>query len=317
MLSSGLEPGNCEALISPLHSALLVYFREVCRCGSIRAAARRLHVASSAVNRQILKVEKELGVDLFERHAGGVQLTEAGRLLQRHVERTMADADRTLSEIGALETAAHSLITIAGQESVIARFLPPVLVALHAEHPQVSTSFKAASGHALAELLRAGKADIALAFDPRPQAGIEVLGSCELSVGAIMAPGHALETHRQVSLADCAAYPLILPDESWPLRRLLDREIASIDQALNIATSSNSEEFLRTMFDLAGAIGFQTVMGIESQLDQRRLAFVPLGGGAGMRQTFAVCIRRTRQRDPAVQRLIESLLRRLDEYRRA
>jgi len=298
----------------PIHSAFLVYFREVCRHGSIRAAARDLHVASSAVNRQILKVEKELGVELFDRHPDGIRLTEEGELLRRHVERTMADADETLNAIRLLGAVEHRVITIAGQESVIARFLPPVLLALHAEHPEASTSFKAASGDALAELLLTGKADIALAFDPQPSAAIELFDHCELPVGAIMGPGHPLEGREDVGLAECAPYPLILPDESWPLRRLLDREIERLDTPLNIVTSSNSEEFLRTMFDHHLGIGFQTVMGIEPQLDKGELVFVPLGGDAGMRQTFAICIRRNRRHDAAIQRFTESLGRRLADY---
>lgn len=298
----------------PIHSAFLTYFQEVCRCGSIRAAARHLHVASSAVNRQILKLEKELGVDLFDRHAGGIRLTEAGELLREHVERTMADAEKTLDAIAALSRVEHPVITIAGQESVIARFLPPVLVALHAEHPEASTSFKASSGDALAELLLGGKADIALAFDPQPHPAIELFDSCELAVGAIMGPGHPLEGRESVGLAECAPYPLILPDDSWPLRRLLDREIDKLDTSLNIVTSSNSEEFLRTMFDLHLGIGFQTVMGIEPQLDKGQLVFVPLGDASRMRQTFAVCIRKGRRRDDAIQQLTESLAQRLREY---
>jgi DNA-binding transcriptional LysR family regulator len=298
----------------PIHSSFLIYFQEVCRCGSIRAAARNLHVASSAVNRQILKIEKELGVGLFSRHAGGIRLTEAGELLLRHVALTMADAEKTLAALKALGSHEHPVITIAGQESVIARFLPPVLVALHAEHPDISTSFKAASGDALLELLLSGKADIALAFDPGTHAEIEVFDSCRLPVGAIMGPGHPLEGREHITLAECAPYPLILPDESWPLRRLLDREIDKLDMFLNIVTSSNSEEFLRTMFDHHLGIGFQTVMGIETPLDKGELVFVPLGDKRRMEQVFAVCIRKSRRRDAPVQQLIESLARRLGEY---
>jgi len=302
----------------PIHSTFLTYFREVCRCGSIRAAARNLHVASSAVNRRILKVEKELGVELFTRHAGGISLTEPGTLLLGHIERTMADADKTLEEVRALRSRDHPLITIAGQESVIARFLPPVLVALHAEHPGVSTSFKAARGDALSELLLAGKADITLSFDPRPHPDIELFGTCELPVGAVMGPEHPLSGRQRLGFGECAPYPLILPDESWPLRRLLDREIDRLEQPLNIVTSSNSEEFLRAMFDRHLGIGFQTVMGIETELDRRELVFVPLvneeGNDESMRQVFAVCLRRDLRRNATLQQLIESLARRLLEY---
>lgn len=83
----------------PIHSSFLKYFDEVCKCGSIRKAASNLHIASSAVNRQILKIEDELQVKLFERSHEGIKLTEAGELLSAHISRTLNDADRTLKEI--------------------------------------------------------------------------------------------------------------------------------------------------------------------------------------------------------------------------
>src|SRR5262245_32945798 len=51
----------------PVFSPFIRYFDEVARQGSIRRAADRLNVAPSAVNRQILKLEDELGAPLFER----------------------------------------------------------------------------------------------------------------------------------------------------------------------------------------------------------------------------------------------------------
>ena len=50
-----------------LHNRLLIYLDEVVRCGSIRAASRKLNVASSAINRQILALEEDLGTPIFER----------------------------------------------------------------------------------------------------------------------------------------------------------------------------------------------------------------------------------------------------------
>jgi len=77
----------------PIHSPFLRYLHEVRQCGSIRRAARKLHVASSAVNQQILKVEAELGTKLFHRSPTGMILTEAGELLAEHVDKTLAQAE--------------------------------------------------------------------------------------------------------------------------------------------------------------------------------------------------------------------------------
>lgn len=278
-------------------------------------AARRLHVASSAVNRQILKVENELGVPLFERTPGGLRLTAAGDLLLQHVDRTLADAERVLRDIRALRhDARRQTVVIAGQESVIARFLPPALLALHAGYPHLATVFRAASGTDLIDLLASAEADIALAFDPEPGAGIEVVAERSLVVGAVMTPEHPLAGRRQVSFADCAPFPIVLPDRSWPLRERLDREIESAGLSANVVTSSNSVEFLKAMVDQRLGIGFQTVIGIEAQVERRQLVHVPVHRPEPMTQRFALCVRRAQAPSTMVGIVVEALSRRLDDY---
>lgn len=62
-----------------LHGIALRYFVEVARTGSISDASARLHVAVSAISRQIARLESDLGVALFERRPRGMSLSEIGR----------------------------------------------------------------------------------------------------------------------------------------------------------------------------------------------------------------------------------------------
>ena len=298
----------------PVHSAFIRYFHEVCRTGSIRKAARELYVASSAVNRQILKVEGELGVKLFERTNVGVVLTPAGELLAKHVDYALADFERTAHSISQLDQGGQKRITIAGQESVIARFLPPVLVSLHANFPDIATSFKAASGLQLNDMLQTGIADIALAFDQQPVPGIARFAERKLPVGAVVTPDHPLAEREEVQLSDCAQYPLILPDRSWPLRQLLDREIRRAGMKPHVKTSSNSVEFLRSMLDLHQGIGFQTAVGVETEIEQGLLAHIPLYNPDAITQTLAVCARDDDDDWPPLRHALELLAAKLDDY---
>ena len=75
-----------------LLSLPLRYFLEVARTGSVNQAAQRLHVAASAVSRQLGKLEDSLGVVLFERQARGMALTEAGTRLLAHASAHDAQA---------------------------------------------------------------------------------------------------------------------------------------------------------------------------------------------------------------------------------
>lgn len=298
----------------PVHSVFLKYFDEVRRSGSIRLAARKLHIASSAVNRQILKIEEELGVKLFERAACGLRLTASGELLAAHVSRTLGDAELTLARIAALKGDQRQLLSIAGQESIIARFLPPALVTLHAEYPDVATSFKAAKGTELQDLLRVGSADLIVAFDPETADDIDTVATIVLPVGAVLTPSHPLSDHTQLSLADCAPYPIVLPDQSWPLRARLNREIEQVGLALNIITSSNSVEFLKAMVDQQLGIGFQTIVGVEQHIEKGELLHVPLVTDGPVRQDFALCRRAGSPATPAFERLTALLQARLVDY---
>jgi len=296
------------------HAPFLRYFREVANCGSVRLAARQLHISSSAVNRQILKVEDELAVKLFERTASGMQLTPAGHVLAEHVNRTLSDEERCLNDLAELRGETTTLLTIAGQESVIAEFLPPVLVQLHASYPLAGSSFKAAGGQDLNRLLLEHAADVAIMFDPQDEPGIQNLLSRQLPVGAIVSPGHPLSGQRQVSIVDCTEYPLILPDLSWPLRRILDDMLRQLDKQPTILTTSNSVEFLRTMIDQQLGIGFQTAMGIENRLSSGELVLIPLANPDPLYQQLSLCASTGNKQTEPNRYLLTLLQDRLNHY---
>ena len=67
----------------------LMYFDEVVRTNSMRAAAENLNVAATAVSRQIENLEEYFGAQLVERTNRGIRLTAAGRLLAERAGRTL------------------------------------------------------------------------------------------------------------------------------------------------------------------------------------------------------------------------------------
>ena len=110
-----------------MHAAVLRYFDHVAREGSIRRAAEALNVASSAVNRQILKLEQEIGTPLFERLRSGVRLTAAGEVLLQHARGTLSDYQRTRLEIAGLSGTVTGHVQIVCLESLVLRFMPQVV----------------------------------------------------------------------------------------------------------------------------------------------------------------------------------------------
>ncbi len=71
-------------------SRFLLYFTEVARQGSLRKASEVLHVSASSIDRQILRVEEQLDMPLFERHPSGLRMTAAGEILSQCGEKLAA-----------------------------------------------------------------------------------------------------------------------------------------------------------------------------------------------------------------------------------
>ena len=74
-----------------MHAKVIRYFVEVVRAGSIRKAAEQLHVVPTAVNRQILNLEEELGAPLFERIHNTLKLTPVGEIVLAHARGTLRE----------------------------------------------------------------------------------------------------------------------------------------------------------------------------------------------------------------------------------
>src|ERR1700740_1479975 len=118
-----------------LHAPMIVYFDAIRKAGSIREAARRLNVASSAVNRQLLKLEAELGTPLFERLPAGLRLTHAGAPFARHAIEVLQDAERVRSELDSMRGLKTGHVEIVAVEALISELLPNVLSRVREIYP--------------------------------------------------------------------------------------------------------------------------------------------------------------------------------------
>jgi len=94
------------------------------RCGSIREAARRLHLPPSALDRQWLQWETEPGSPLFECGAWGLRLTPVGEVVAAHVIHVLHDAGRMDGELAALQGLPRGSRAVVSVAALTPSFLP-------------------------------------------------------------------------------------------------------------------------------------------------------------------------------------------------
>ena len=209
-----------------LLSLPLRYFLEVARTGSVNQAAQRLHVAASAVSRQLGKLEDSLGVVLFERQARGMTLTEAGTRLLAHASAHDAQALELVEQLQDLSAQGALRVRLACTEGFAAAFMPLVMAGFRQAHPQVQLQLQVAVPQEVSALVLRGEADLALKYSTAPEKGLQVLHSAIAPIYAVMPAQHPLARQRSVSVADVVCYPLLLGAANTTGRQLFDLSCA-------------------------------------------------------------------------------------------
>lgn len=252
------------------------YFGATAAAGSIRAAARELNVASSAVNRQILMLEEALGIKLFERTGRRLIITEPGRILLRTIDNTVADYEQAIRTIESLKGLETGRIQIACVESVSVSLLPTILSEFRERHPGIRAGVIVAGANAVSELVASRKADLGITFNPATLDGLEVALRRRVPVGAVVSSDHVLASRGSLRLADCFAFPIAYPAEGLSLRAVLDGAARRVGVPSDMALEANSLRLMASLARQGGYVAFQTRIGIEDDLARGALTFLPL-----------------------------------------
>jgi DNA-binding transcriptional LysR family regulator len=278
----------------PIRYRSISYFDAVRRYGSIREAARKLGVAASAINRQLIQFETDLGMPLFERFPNGMKLTAAGEVFARHVLTVLQDARRVTEELDSLRGLRRGDLSIVTVESLGAAVLPNLLAAMASRYPGVKLTVKMAGSNQIPTLVTAGLADVGLAFSLGPHPELQQLASGRFRLGAIMRPEHPLARAKQVTFSECAVHPVILPTEELSIHTVLRPYLRRFAGKMQVVAEVGSMVLMKNLTVKLAAISFQTQLGIEAERKARRLTLVPLHDSGPVTTDLGIYVRRGR-----------------------
>ena len=259
-----------------LHSRLLTYLDEVARAGSIRKAAARLNVASSAINRQIIALENQLGAPIFERMPRRLRLTATGEVLITHVRETLKGEQRVEARIEALKGLTRGEATIATMNGLAAGPLPGFLCSILEAHPRIHLRVRVLPFDQITNAVLTGEADLALTYNPPNAPGLRVVASRELALGAVVSAKHPLATRRPLRIADCAEFPLAVADASMTIRPAVEVAFTRANMTLQPTIETNSIEFMKKIAQSGQAVTFLNPVDIADDIAAGYLRYLPL-----------------------------------------
>ena len=164
----------------------------IAECRSITRAAEREHLALAAASKRLKDLETRLGVPLFERRPRGVEPTEAGRALARHVRGLNASLHALESEVIEFSRGIKGHLRIAANAAAIAECLPADLAAFSREHPHIRISLEDLTSAEVQSAVAEGRADVGVIAPPLADARLRAWPYRDGALAVVLPRGHAL-----------------------------------------------------------------------------------------------------------------------------
>lgn len=200
----------------------LQYFVKVARKQHVTQAAEELHVAQSAVSRQIHQLEEELGLNLFIQKGRNLQLTPVGKIFLTRVEGILLDLQRAVTELHEFLDPELGEIRLGFPHSLGVHLIPTVVAKFRKEHPHVKFRFKQGMYNSLIRDVIDGEIDLAF-ISPCPEKHDHVTGELLLTeeLYAILPPNHQLADCSSIRLEQLKDESFVLFSEGYSLRPIV------------------------------------------------------------------------------------------------
>ncbi len=200
------------------------YFIEVARREHVTEASEALHVAQSAVSRQIANLEIELGVDLFIREGRKVKLTPVGKIFLTRMEKAMNVINDAVQIVDEYIEPEKGMIHIGYPTSLSTYVLPKALFFFKEEYPNAQFDLHQDSYNELIDSVVTGKINMAL-LGPVPKSHKKVKSTILFTedLVALLPINHFLANRVSIKLTELQNESFVLFPEGYILRDLIVR----------------------------------------------------------------------------------------------
>lgn len=250
---------------------------------SISRACVSLGLSQPSLSQILLRLEDEVGAQLFNRTARGVTLTEPGRIFQEHARQILRGMDQALEDVRRLDMSVSGQVSLSMPPTIAMLIGTQLLDELAAHAPKVKLRLAEAFHGTIRGWLEPGRIDLGIMYDlgtlrhlsTRPLVSEELF----LAGPAGQFPMDG-EDPADVPLAALHRYPLVTPGMHQGMRELIEQQAARLGFAPDIAQDSDS---LWQTVALVEAGRFNAILPypvLAEAIAQERLSAARIGGGA-------------------------------------
>lgn len=249
----------------------LRYICEVVRQNyNVSAAAAALHTSQSGVSKQIHQLEDELGFEIFVRRGKRMlDMTQQGHAMFSMATRILRDME-DLKRIGRdFSNEVEGTFVIATTHTQARYVLPDPVRKFTQQYPRVRLHLHQGSPTQIADMVRSGMADIAIATEVLSSVKDLLALPCYAWNRCIVAPaGHRVLSEDPLTLDGLSRYPIVTYDPAFAGRSLIDKAFTAAGLIPNVVLTAIDADVIKTYVELGLGIGILAQMAFEPARDR-------------------------------------------------
>lgn len=282
-------------------------FLEVARLSSFSRAAEKRFRTQPAISSQIRALEEEVGAKLLDRSGGKVSLTASGKLFQKYAEETVEARKAMLTAVAETERVPRGEIIVGANEGTCLHILPEVFAEFKRRYPDVAVNIKRSDYAKILESVIDNSVDFGFVSLPVNDNRLTVVLIHRDDLVVIAPPKHPLASLKQVSIAEAAGYPLVVP-KAGHTRDALEDLFHQRKLKPNYAMELDSSELLKRFVAADVGVGFIARSNIVEDTRANVLAAIPLAD-AQIRRDLALVFRKDKALSRAALAFIDTTVK--------
>ena len=249
--------------------------------GSFYRAARALDIEQSTLSRNILKLERSIGMAIFERSRSGVTMTHAGSTFIRGAKPMVANADRLVAMMRAAGQGRAGGLRLGHNSSVSAGNLRATVMSWHEAHPDVEAEFVEADRSELIAGLDSGEVDVVILMGDAGHDGLRCEPLWSERILAALPTSHRLSQHEVAHWTDLKGECFLLPaaDPGPHVRDMLLGRLSVSGTKPDIRMVKSSRETVLSI--LGGSLGVSIVCEGSTGAHYPDVVYRPVHGEQG------------------------------------
>jgi DNA-binding transcriptional LysR family regulator len=263
----------------------LEIIRAIAETGSFTAAGEKLHVSQSAISRQILILEDELGEPVFHRIGRRIRITAAGESLLQLSHRVFRDLQDTVSVISDTREALRGSIGLVGGMTVCLYVFPRLLAEVRRIHPSLDMRVTVGSTQRSIEMLRTGAGDLGLLTLPIEASDLVSVPLLQEELLLVTYPSHPLAAQKQIVPADLDKQPFVLFETGSITRRIVEEFFGRERISPPVIMETENVEIIKAMVRSGLGISIIPWQAAAADVSTRQLFCSRIAGVSLERQT--------------------------------